>query len=89
MSPPTNRRGGRCLFHCCSCGAHFSSLEGFDAHRDGSHREDTRHCVDPATIPGLHAETGSCDIGRSGRPVGAFVYAGRAARSTPRPAEAV
>ena len=35
-----------CTFHCAACGAHFHSLEGFDAHRAGDHATG-RYCVDP------------------------------------------
>ena len=36
--------------HCGSCHQTFTSLTAFDAHRDGNHAHDTRHCVDPSTV---------------------------------------
>lgn len=54
-----------CQFHCRSCGAHFTSERAFDAHRAGSHRENTRHCIDPSTVTGRDAVTeliGTCRI---------------------------
>jgi hypothetical protein len=27
---------GRCRYHCRECSSHFTSLEGFDAHHEGS-----------------------------------------------------
>jgi hypothetical protein len=51
--------------HCRACGSHFTSLEAFDAHRTGSHAENTRVCLDPATVTGTSAMTevvGACRI---------------------------
>jgi hypothetical protein len=54
-----------CQYHCSKCGAHFTSLAGFAAHRRGSHAENTRYCADPATVRGsasMSAVTGTCRI---------------------------
>ena len=54
-----------CSHHCRCCGSHFCSLEGFDAHRRGSHAENTRYCIDPAIVTGTSAMTeviGTCRI---------------------------
>ena len=37
-----------CRYHCRGCGAHFTSLEAFDAHRAGPMH--ARHC-DLADVP--------------------------------------
>ena len=36
-----------CRYHCRRCGAHFTSLEGFDAHHEGSGEN-----LIPCTFPG-------------------------------------
>jgi hypothetical protein len=43
---------------CPTCGETFSVVAAFDKHRQGSHADDTRHCVDPASV-------GLVDAGRS------------------------
>jgi hypothetical protein len=40
-------RTAHCRYHCSACGAHFSSLNAFDAHRVGDHGEGARHCLEP------------------------------------------
>ena len=63
-----------CHFHCRACGSHFTSLEAFDAHRTGSHADNSRTCLDPATVSnasGMLEVLGVCRIatGRD-RPLG-------------------
>lgn len=55
-----NRWNGYKTAHCGAQGCHrtFTSTSAFDKHHDGSHANDTRHCVDPATV-------GLVDAGRS------------------------
>jgi hypothetical protein len=36
--------------HCTTCHAAFTTVSGFDKHRTGSHENDTRRCLDPATM---------------------------------------
>jgi len=36
-----------CRYHCGVCGGHFSSLNGFAAHRAGEHGAGDRHCIEP------------------------------------------
>lgn len=40
--------GQRC--QCPDCREYFNSVAAFDRHRDGSHKKQTRHCVDPAKL---------------------------------------
>lgn len=51
--------------HCTACHQTFTSITGFDMHRDGRHADDTRHCRPPQ-------EAGLVDAGRDypcwGRP---------------------
>lgn len=35
---------------CTECGETFSSDWNFDLHRAGSHKDDTRHCLNPAEV---------------------------------------
>jgi hypothetical protein len=57
----------RCSHHCRQCGAHFSSLAGYDAHVDvGDRRRRPPVCVDPDDVPALVVltEAGVC-LGRT------------------------
>jgi hypothetical protein len=52
-----------CTYHCRSCGGQFTSLEAFDAHREGpagSHRT----CTFPELPEGVELveHTGACKI---------------------------
>ena len=47
MSPRGVPTAPFCRFHCASCGRHFTSLQAFDAHRDGDYAE-RRWCDNPA-----------------------------------------
>lgn len=53
-----------CRFHCQACHGHFSSLNAFDTHRAGDHRDGSRQCLEPldddrfATV----ASDGRCDM---------------------------
>jgi hypothetical protein len=47
---------GLAVAHCPTCCETFTGVTAFDAHRSGSHANDTRHCLDPATV-GLVAVT--------------------------------
>lgn len=46
-----------CRFHCAACGAHFTSLRAFDAHRQGPW--DDRRCEFPDE---LIERTGVCKL---------------------------
>jgi hypothetical protein len=58
------RSGIFCKAHCASCGSHFRSTTAFDLHRAGSHRQGTRHCLDPDDVGGLvlRTDSGRCEI---------------------------
>ena len=56
-----------CRYHCRACGAHFASLEAFDAHngRTGAGKKPTfRPCQFPNLQPGweMVARAGECRI---------------------------
>lgn len=53
-----NRWGGLRTAHCPACHHTFTGLTAFDAHRAGSHANDTRHCEPPETV-------GLVDAGRA------------------------
>lgn len=36
--------------HCTSCHETFTTVSAFDKHRAGQHDNDTRHCLNPATV---------------------------------------
>jgi hypothetical protein len=40
---------GLAVAHCPTCHRTFTTVSAFDKHRTGSHTDDTRHCLDPAT----------------------------------------
>jgi len=42
-----NRWGGVNTSHCGGCHETFTGLSAFEAHRQGDHGNDTRHCVSP------------------------------------------
>ena len=44
--------------HCTSCHNTFTGIAAFDKHRTGKHDNDTRHCLNPATV-------GLIDAGRN------------------------
>jgi hypothetical protein len=52
------RWGGLKTAHCAACGETFTVVAAFDKHRVGSHTDDSRHCVHPATV-------GLVDAGRA------------------------
>lgn len=52
------RWGGFKTAHCRACGETFTVVAAFDKHRVGSHTDDSRHCVHPATV-------GLVDAGRA------------------------
>lgn len=56
------RRQPTCTNHCVKCGAHFSSLGAFDAHREGP--PDARRCRNPERVARLAAKSthGRCDL---------------------------
>lgn len=49
-----------CVYHCRTCGGHFTSLRAFDAHREGPAGSD-RACTYPDAA-GLVERTGTCNI---------------------------
>ena len=49
-----------CSYHCRTCGAHFTSLEAFDAHREGP-AGGNRTCSFPESAE-LVELTGTCKI---------------------------
>ena len=57
-----------CTYHCAACGAHFTSLEAFDLHRDGDHAV-KRYCLDPDEVPRLAVATteGFCRLAKPGQ----------------------
>jgi len=77
------RNGARCACgahwfglktcHCTMCHRTFTTVSAFDKHRDGQHPNDTRHCVDPATV-------GLIDAGRAYPCFGWPVYPNTALR---------
>jgi hypothetical protein len=52
------RWGGLKTAHCNACHETFTVVAAFDKHRVGSHTDDSRHCVHPATV-------GLVDAGRA------------------------
>ena len=60
-----------CRYHCRACGAHFTSLEAFDAHRAGE--MDARRC-ELADAPLVERAGGSCSIAGPTPRVGITVY---------------
>jgi hypothetical protein len=54
-----------CTCHCAACDSHFSSLDGFDAHRAGDHGAGTRRCLVPGSVDRLVALSGdaACRLG--------------------------
>jgi hypothetical protein len=52
------RWGGLKTCHCAACHESFTVVAAFDKHRVGSHADDTRQCVHPATV-------GLVDAGRA------------------------
>ena len=61
-----------CSYHCRACGAHFSSLRAFDAHRSGP--MDDRRCDFPDDAE-LVERTGICKISDPTQPqVGVTLY---------------
>jgi hypothetical protein len=70
----------RCTYHCRSCGAHFTSLEAFDDHHEGSGAS-----LKPCAFPdghGLVERTGVCKLGSSAPQVGVTVYESRRAEAS-------
>jgi len=59
-----SRQRVRCRAHCPACGGHFTSDAAFDAHREGSHRDGERRCLEPEGVPCLRVVTdsGRCEI---------------------------
>lgn len=45
---------GRTTAHCSACHRTFTGPSAFDAHRTGSHANNTRRCLDPDTITDQH-----------------------------------
>jgi hypothetical protein len=45
-----------CKYHCRPCGRHFTSLVGFDAHRENF------QCIDASNIASLRQIQGECRI---------------------------
>jgi hypothetical protein len=42
--------GGLSTGHCSACHLTFTGITAFDKHRTGSHANDTRACLDPASV---------------------------------------
>jgi hypothetical protein len=65
-----------CTCHCAACGAHFSSLDGFDVHRAGDHAAGTRRCLEPGSVGRLVAlgEDGVCRLGGAKPQTGVRVW---------------
>ena len=62
-----------CRYHCRRCGSHFTSLEAFDAHHDGS-GETLRPCAFPDGVEWIEL-AGACAIADPSRlPLVAIVY---------------
>ncbi len=70
-----------CRYHCRACSGHFTSLEAFDAHREGS-AGTHRACSFPDGA-GLVELVGTCNIADPRQPrLGVAVYSGaRAGRA--------
>jgi hypothetical protein len=63
-----------CTNHCRTCGAHFTSLEAFAAHRGGSYKDNTRGCWVDDDLP-LVELTGTCKLADPDTPqAGVSVY---------------
>lgn len=62
-------RVATCRYHCRPCGAHFTSLAAFDAHREGP--MDARHCEIPDD---LVERDGNCGIVYDPPKVGVTLY---------------
>jgi hypothetical protein len=50
------RWGGLKTAHCAACHQTFTAVTAFDKHRSGSHSEDTRRCLDPASVGLIDAQ---------------------------------
>ncbi len=50
------RWGGLKTAHCAACHQTFTAITAFDKHRSGSHSEDTRRCLDPASVGLIDAQ---------------------------------
>ena len=61
------RWGGLKTAHCASCGETFTVVAAFDKHRVGSHTDDSRHCVHPATVGLVDADRAYSCWGFPGR----------------------
>jgi hypothetical protein len=48
VSPTGTPAARYCRYHCAACGCHFTSLDAFDAHRDGE--DGKRWCDNPAHV---------------------------------------
>lgn len=69
--------GNRC--QCPNCGEYFSTVSNFDKHRKGKHGVD-RHCVDPASVGLVIAESAGGTFWRGpGRTFASDVLSERAA----------
>lgn len=44
---PKSENKHNCVWHCCGCNNHFSSIAAFDAHRPDM------ACIEPAVVTGL------------------------------------
>jgi len=63
-----------CRCHCRACGSHFSSLESFDAHHQGS-GANLVPCAFPEDAPLLAITGGTCRLDDPDRPLtGITVY---------------
>jgi hypothetical protein len=63
-----------CRCHCRACGGHFTSLEAFDAHHEGS-GESLRPCFYPEDAELVELENGVCRVSDPTQPlIGVVVY---------------
>jgi hypothetical protein len=74
------RHGPRtgCVFHCCACGGHFSSLAAFDSHRvgpQGARVCDTDREKDGRALLVPKTENGTCSLSSPPRVGGCVVWA--------------
>lgn len=52
------RWGGLKTCHCTGCHQTFTAITAFDAHRTGSHPDETRHCLQPGSVGLIDAGRG-------------------------------
>jgi hypothetical protein len=76
MRESPGAHSSHCRYHCRPCGGHFTSLEAFDAHREGpagTHRT----CTFPELPAGVELveQTGICNVASDTAQIGVTIYA--------------